>query len=277
MKEQFSLYTDCVNFPLDRPCRYQKNDNMQCRNCQNYIKISNRNNKTDIEILIIKLGAMGDVLRTTFLLNGLKEKYPKSRISWIVLQKNAQVLINNTLIDEIIVSDGQISNFLINHFFDITINLDLSPESLSLAKLANTAKTIGFSLDNNRNIAVSNKYANDWLKMSAYDSLKKANTHTYQFWMSKITELPQDNYEICVPLQKAMQEKAANFLKSLNIKTRNKIIGINPGASNRWKLKKWNTDSFIEIAKFLSNKGHTVLLLGAKEDEKEIDDRHSFL
>ena len=34
-------------------------------------------------ILIIKLEAVGDVLRTTCILHGLKEKYPKSEITWI--------------------------------------------------------------------------------------------------------------------------------------------------------------------------------------------------
>ena len=35
------------------------------------------------EILIIKTGALGDVLRTTTLLHPLKQKYPLARITWI--------------------------------------------------------------------------------------------------------------------------------------------------------------------------------------------------
>ncbi|MCA6071371.1 MAG: hypothetical protein LE168_03140, partial [Endomicrobium sp.] len=43
-------------------------------------------------ILIIKLGAIGGVLRTTFLLRGLKDIYPESVISWIVNKNNALAL-----------------------------------------------------------------------------------------------------------------------------------------------------------------------------------------
>jgi heptosyltransferase-2 len=267
--KHFNLYTDCINFPLDRPCREQKNNNIKCPTCKKYIKISSKNNKNP-KILIIKLGAMGDVLRTTFLLKGLKEKYRKSKISWIVSAKNAAVLENNPYIDEIILNDGKTSAFLLGSFFDITINLDLAPESLALAKLANTAKTLGFSLDNNRKITTSNNYAMLWLKMSAYDELKKDNLDTYQYWMSKIVELPKDDYEIIVPIQPALQKKADKFLKKLKIKNAQKIIGINPGAGARWRLKKWAVAGFIKVAKHFSDKGYAVLLLGGKDDEKEI-------
>lgn len=35
-------------------------------------------------ILIVKLAAIGDVLRTTPLLSGLKRAYPQSHITWVV-------------------------------------------------------------------------------------------------------------------------------------------------------------------------------------------------
>ncbi len=269
MNEKFKVYTDCKHFPLDRPCIYQKNNNMCCPECKDYVKISKG---TDIKrILIIKLGAMGDVLRTTFLLQGLKEIYPESFISWIVSGKNAEVLEGNKLLNEIIINNEKTSEYLINNYFNIVINLDLAPESLALAKLSNKQKTFGYSVDETRNIISSNSFAQDWLKMSAYDELKKANTQTYQYWMSKITEIPKDNYEIIVPLKESSLAKAETFLKEKNISTDKKIIGINPGAGKRWKLKKWRTDGFIEVAKYFSSKEHIILLLGGKEDEEDIN------
>ncbi|MDR2772864.1 MAG: glycosyltransferase family 9 protein [Elusimicrobiota bacterium] len=229
-------------------------------------------NKTDSwHILIIKLGAMGDVLRTTFLLEGLKDIYPKSSISWIVAKNNACVLQNNHFIDEIIPSDDKTNSFLTTHFFDIVINLDLAPESLSLAKLANTRKVCGYVVDNLRQVIPSNDFADKWLSMSAYDELKKANQNTYQFWMSKIVGIPKADYEINVPLTKDSMEKADKFFKNLNVKTDKKIIGINPGAGKRWKMKKWTTEGFIETARAFSKKGHIILLLGGNDDRDEIE------
>ena len=267
-KENFSLYADCAHFPLDRPCNYQKNNNMRCGKCDKYSKLSH--NKTS-RILIIKLGAMGDVLRTTFLLEGLKELYPASKISWIVSENNARVLENNKFIDEIIINNEKTTGFLTNNYFDLAINLDLSPESLALARLCCREKIAGYTLDNGRNIISSNDAAKHWLSMSAYDELKKANDKTYQHWMSKITELPKDNYEIIVPLHDLSVEKALYFLKINGIKTDKKIIGINPGAGKRWKMKKWRTDGFIALAKYFSLKGHIILLLGGNDDIEEIN------
>ncbi|MCL2390471.1 MAG: glycosyltransferase family 9 protein [Endomicrobia bacterium] len=269
MNKNFTVYTDCENFPLDRPCKYQKNDNAVCDNCDKYSKLSQTHNS--IKILIIKLGAMGDVLRTTFILEGLKQIYPESEISWVVSKKNAAVLENNSFISNIVYNDEKILEYLALNYFDIVINLDLSPESLALAKLSNYSKVLGYTLDNKRTIVPSNSYAAQWLKMSAYDNFKKANTHTYQHWMSKIVEIPKHHYEIVVPLSKESIQKADFFLKENKINTDKKIIGINPGAGKRWPLKKWTTKGFITTAKYFSDKGHTVLLLGGTEDKDEID------
>jgi heptosyltransferase-2 len=267
--DSFEVFSDCLRFPLDRPCVYQKNNNTLCKKCRNYSKLST---KKDIQrILIIKLGAMGDVLRTTFLLKGLKELYRKREISWIVDPKNTTVLEGNNLIDKIIPNDENVIKYLVTNFFDIVINLDLAFESLSLAKLSNKERVLGFTLDDKRNILASNNYAKEWLKTSAYDELKKANTFTYQYCISKIAELPKDNYDIIVPLQKNSIEKAEQFLKDNNIKRDKKIIGINPGAGKRWKLKKWTSKGFIETAKYFSQKGYFVLLLGSNQDKSEID------
>ncbi|MCL2485802.1 MAG: glycosyltransferase family 9 protein [Endomicrobia bacterium] len=269
MNKNFTVYTDCANFPLDRPCKYQKNDNAVCDKCDKYVSLSKTQGIT--RILIIKLGAMGDVLRTTFILEGLKQNYPESEISWIVSKKNAAVLEDNSFINNIIYNDEKTPEYLALNYFDIVVNLDLAPESLALAKLSNNSKILGYVLDNKRNVVSSNSFAADWLKMSAYDELKKANTYTYQHWMSKIVEIPKDNYEIIVPLSKESVQKAENFLKENKINTDKKIIGINPGAGKRWPLKKWTTKGFIDVAKYFSAKGHIVLLLGGMEDKEEID------
>jgi len=268
MNKEHEVFTDCVNFPLDRPCIFQKNENRVCRLCADYKKISLPEKFT--RILIIKLGAMGDVLRTTFILEGLKEVYPESRITWIVNANNAAVLEGNKLVDEIIAADDKTNEFLTSNYFDTAINLDLAPESLALAKLANAKTVLGYSLDNKRAIIPSNEYAAQWLKMSAYDDLKKANKLTYQHWMSKIINLPKDNYEIIVPLNAVSQKKAGDFLKKNNISA-DKILGINPGAGKRWKMKKWRTSGFAAVAKYFSDKGYAVLLLGGKDDEEEIN------
>ena len=71
---KYIVYSDCKYFPLDRPCIYQKNENAVCSSCKNYKQIK-QTSENLTKILIIKLGAMGDVLRTTFVLEGLNQKF----------------------------------------------------------------------------------------------------------------------------------------------------------------------------------------------------------
>ena len=61
------LKTDCRHFPGDRPCRFNKESGQTCPDCPHYARHGTR-------ILVVKLAALGDVLRTTVLLPGLKEK-----------------------------------------------------------------------------------------------------------------------------------------------------------------------------------------------------------
>ena len=149
-KTNYSLYSDCINFPLDRPCIYQKEKGAVCSDCKKYISINKKTKQ--IRILIIKLGAMGDVLRTTFILEGLKEKYKNSTIDWLVEKKNMDVLVGDKYIDNVIANDNEVYKFLITHKYDIVINLDLSFESLSFAKLVFANKKVGYYLNNSRKI-----------------------------------------------------------------------------------------------------------------------------
>ncbi len=208
---------------------------------------------------------MGDVLRTTFLLEGLKNKYPRAGITWIVAPQSVSVLEGNPRISRIWPADREVISKLALEKFDVAVNMDLSPESLGLATLANADTRVGYWLDGQRRVLASNKAALDWLLMSANDDLKKKNTKTYQSWMAKIAGLPRADHEIYVPLKKDSLARARAFAAKhkLNGKT---VIGINPGAGKRWKLKKWTDAGFKEIIRRCAERGYTVLLLGGPEE-----------
>lgn len=261
------IKTDCRFFPLDRPCSRHKKRGVKCRGCHSYEKVPAVAGRAK-KILLIKLGAMGDVLRTTFLLEGLKEKYPSSRITWLVGARSADILRGNNLISEIIVADDRAPARLASERFAVAINLDLAPESLAFAALAQADAKIGFWLDGRRNIVCSGSYASQWLDMSAFDDVKKKNRKTYQWWMSKITGLSCADYEIRVPLLKDSVAKASAFGRKHGLADK-KVVGINPGAGGRWRLKRWTASGYIALAKMLLDKGFAVVLYGGP-DEAEL-------
>lgn len=85
---------DCRYFLGDRPCKFKRT----CPGCDPYSPMGKR-------ILIVKLAAIGDVLRTTPLLSGLKRAYPQSHITWIVDKEAFPLLQNITLIDRLLPFD----------------------------------------------------------------------------------------------------------------------------------------------------------------------------
>src|ERR1700690_260209 len=75
------LKTDCRHFRGDLPCKPHKLHGVHCvdsngATCGYY-------DQTGKKILIIKLGAIGDVIRTTPLLRKLKEVEPGAEIWWL--------------------------------------------------------------------------------------------------------------------------------------------------------------------------------------------------
>src|SRR4051812_12769819 len=81
---------DCRYYNGEKPCPFK------CEGgCQNFVPYGTR-------ILVIKLGAIGDVIRTTPILRRLKELHPSSHITWLVEELGAPLLKLNPLIDKVL-------------------------------------------------------------------------------------------------------------------------------------------------------------------------------
>ena len=48
------------------------------------------------------------------------------------------------------------------------------------------------------------------------------------------------------------------------------VVGINPGAGKRWKMKRWTASGYLEIINKLHSRGAKVILLGGPEEESII-------
>ena len=176
------------------------------------------------------------------------------------------ILEGNPNISRIWTFDPEIFKLLQSEKFSIVINLDLSPESLSLAGLAYGDKKLGYWTDSSRKIVSSNSAAEKWLAMSGSDDLKKKNTQTYQYWMSRILGLKRTDYEIYVPLKKESVAKAKRFAIKHGLSNRT-VVGINPGAGKRWKMKKWTNSGYIRTINALAAKKVRVLLFGGPQEK----------
>ena len=92
--------SDCRYFVGDRPCGFHKAEGITCDRCGHY-------DAARMRILLVKLGAMGDVLRTTSLLPTLSSHFDRPRISWLTLPESAALFDRNPLVDDLWVCDSR--------------------------------------------------------------------------------------------------------------------------------------------------------------------------
>ena len=229
---------DCRFFLGDRPCVWHKREGALCR-CDHYAP-------TTLSVLIIKLDAMGDVLRTTSALPALARKLPNAHITWITRAESVPLLRNNPHLAAVIAYGPDALIELGARRFDRVINLDAGRASAGLAAMTQSADKIGFVLDPNGHVRASNAAASIWLELGLYDDLKRANTRSYQNHMCAILDLPTDDLAYVLELTPAERSAAQSRLRDLGLDLARPIVAIHTGGGGRWPLKQWREEGFVQ-------------------------------
>lgn len=250
---------DCKHFLGDRPCAPNKTYGVFCPECTLYEKNENvTEDFPEIEktstlpekaetILIIKLDAAGDVLRTTSILPSLKEKYPGAEIKWITKSKSFPMLKDNELIDEIYFDDDELSN-IYNEVFDIALNFDSGTDSCRIMNSIIANYKFGYELVNNKPFPV-NELALEWYLMGVDDNQKKSNRKTYHEIIHEICGL---DYIGSKPQLTVNIKSIAAVKEKFHIDSADKMILINLGGGNRWQYKKWTMGGYKELITLLA-------------------------
>lgn len=260
------LKSDCKHFPGDKPCIYNKLNGQLCIDCNNYSPVK-------FKVLIIKLDAVGDVLRTTSILPSIKRKYPDAHITWLTKSLSKDLFKNNYLVDSLIYyEDHNLTARLNVEEFDLLINPDASPVSSAFASSAKSKVKKGFYLDAKGKVSPINPESIEWFEMGAFDQYKKNNKKTYQQIIHEIAGLEYKKDVIQLYLDEDEIEFRNNFAQKHKLYQYKTIVGINPGASKRWQLKKWRLDGYSELIEKLSkNKESAILLYGGTDETDSIE------
>lgn len=253
------LKSDCRYFYGDRPCKFHKEKGISCSDCSHYSPVRHK-------ILISKLGALGDVLRTTSILSPLKKKFPDSAITWITLTPSLDLFLGNPLVYEVLDYRYDALPRILTEEFDLIINPDAEKLSSSLAVLARGKKKLGFGLDSRGMVFCFNKEAEMWLEMGAFDHLKKANRLTYQEIVLNLCQLPKEDHPIVLHLLPEELAFGEKFASERLLQGEEKILGLYTGAGERWKMKSWPERGFRElIKKVLAETDLKILLYGGPD------------
>jgi len=220
-----------------------------------------------MRILIIKLGAIGDVLRTTSILAGLAQKYPGATIDWLTLPSGREVLLHNRLVNRIFLWEER-QNI---GKYDLVIGLEDEKEVCEFVSQAAAGEIKGAYLKNGKTVYTSSA----WFDMSAISRyglaqaniLKQKNRKTFQQHMADLLEVEVGHYVFRITPDEV--EYGSKYVKGLGVGKGEKVIGINTGAGKRWQLKALSIEKTIDLIKLIKDKlGVASIILGG-EDEKE--------
>lgn len=245
---------NCKYFKGYIPCTPNKEHGEICPDCHSYIPVSKR-------ILIIKLGATGDVIRTTPLVVKYRELYPQCHITWIT---HSPEVLPKEEIDTILHFDFSSVYGVLHSQYDIAVNLDKEIEACSLLADVQAKKKYGYTWKEGH-IDIATPAAEHKLLTGAFDELSQQNTKHYLEEIFEICHLQFNDEPYLLNYNK---ELINQFAYIRNIAGSKKIIGLNTGCGARWKTRLWTPENWICLARSLEESGYFVMFLGGPAENE---------
>jgi ADP-heptose:LPS heptosyltransferase len=215
--------------------------------------------------LIIKLAAMGDVLRTTPLLRGLKDNNKVCHISWVTEPNVVPILRGISDIDRLLPHTPDTVLQMEMETFDELYCFDKEPRATAPAMKIQAEQKIGFGLGPRGNTICLNQESEYTYELGINDHLKfHTNTKTYPELVFECAGLPYNGpQEYILPDLSPEIERAGEWLSVAGVRSGDLKVGLNTGAGDVFATKKWTEDGYIALADRLTKElGAKVLLLG---------------
>ncbi|MFH0889360.1 MAG: glycosyltransferase family 9 protein [Planctomycetota bacterium] len=248
-------------------------------------------------ILVVRLGGIGDVVIITPSLKALRKIYPQSRISLMTNHYSAEIVQGSPWVDEVITftdlfSSQKLSDFIkpkiLKQFYEL-INLMLKRrfdiyicfhsliqwsaliKPLFLAILSRATLRVGFDTFNRGfffNIKTKDGH-DKHLMYRCLDAVRQLSVRT-----GNTTILVDEKYNILpeIWLHNEDLQYAEDFFTK-NIKPNDFIIGIHPGGNPRYSSSKcWHLERYVQLINSIQDKyGARILLTGGKTDQPILD------
>ncbi len=223
-------------------------------------------------ILLIKLGALGDVLRTTSLLPALKKKWPAARVTWVLAEPARPLVARNGDVAEILSIESLDSNAarfarLTRESWDVLINLDEDPRATRISTdLVKAGEKFGIGCDPQGKLIPLSPAALHLVRLAADDRLKfRENQMPFQALIHQAVGLRWlgEPYAYVPPPDLAERRK-----KLFSGIPKSKRAGIFVGASERYANKFWSES---EIARFCLQIQSEVFLFGGPSERARLE------
>ena len=253
----------CKHFKGDRPCKYYWIDkSWDCSVCEHHNPFKER-------ILLIKLDALGDVVRSTALAEGIKKKYPNSELTWLTTNGAKFFVDPNPFVDRVLEYNSENARRLQFEKFNTIINLDKDPKATSMMMSFNSEDKRGYGLSSEGHAVPLNDDAKYHYNMCLDNwGAKTKNKLNYQEIIFSIAGLQYDGERLLLNLNKDKSDKfKRKFCKLYNIQDGDNVIVLNTGCGPVYPHKKWTYDGFKKLIEYLLEDRNNKIILAGSDSE----------
>jgi ADP-heptose:LPS heptosyltransferase len=235
-----------------------------------------------MKVLIIKTGALGDVLRTTALLPALKRLYPEAETTWVTAPAALPLLEHNPLIDRLTQLDGARAAWHTD-VYDWVLSLDEEPATCHLASGMKAHCLSGAYAAADATLRYTDDMA-EWFVMGLLrpesegglaraNELKRENRRPYSNILYECLKLPLPVHrpQIFVPAE--ARRSVQEWVAGTTLAAYSEVVGLNTGAGGRWALKKWGEEQTAALAMELNRRFNVGVVILGGEQEKERNQR----
>jgi len=229
----------------------------------NMMPMNGRAMKGIERILIIRLSAIGDVVRTLPAVNALREKFPTAHIAWVVEEKARDVLVHQPEIDETIVfqrnrwekgllnplgflrTTGEVYRFvreLRGRHYDIAFDFHGILKSGLISYMSGAKERVGFDRG----------YCKEWNHLFNNRKVSPRSNRISRFEknFSLLGPLGLDGGRGDVDLHVSQEdvEYVDQFFRSRRPGISGPLVAIHPGTSSKTSYKRWSSTKYTELA-----------------------------
>ncbi|OIN95779.1 MAG: lipopolysaccharide heptosyltransferase II [Deltaproteobacteria bacterium CG1_02_45_11] len=239
-----------------------------------------------MNILIVKLSAIGDVIHTLPALNAIRKEYPDAHITWLVEEGAAGIVEGHRALDRVLVSKrkhwikGIWSKSCLNTIkealyfikelrdtrYDVIFDFQALLKSGILIGLARGKRKIGFN-KGMEHMEHSYVFLNERIPPVAMDN----HALLRNMMLLDAIGIPASEIEFKLPVFDQDYLGADDLLTQHGVKEYKLLVAINPVA--KWATKLWSNEKFAKLADRLIEKYEAgIVFTGGPEDRGSISD-----
>ena len=235
-------------------------------------------------ILILKTGALGDVLRTTSILPGLRERFPTMEVTWVTAPAARTLVERHPEVQRVLdvppgeeAAVAELSRQLANERFEWVLSLDDEWPLCRMAVEQNAVRLSGATIGPDGERAYTEDVG-EWFDMGLLSRLGKDQADARKVQNHKShPQIYADMFGITpgqpvLPLLERELAGAQDFFRLAKLGTRGPVIGLNTGAGGRWTSKTMPLPEVVRLIESLhrsmAGQVHFMLLGGPPEAER---------